>query len=104
MAGKKKGRPAKDPFEFVAPEFKDFVNSASDEDVKKKIAEVAMNQAALMEAKEADEDLKEKKAVATEAGRVYTEGTKANKQSIAYARALLGARGSPNGDSSVEKA
>ena len=102
MAGKR-GRPAKDPYELVPAEFKDKINAAADLEVRQMIAQVSLNQAALMEAKEADEDLKQAKEAAKSAGAVYADGTKTNKQCISYGRDLLKARGKPTGDSGIEE-
>lgn len=95
-------RSRKDPFEFVPKEFKDAVETASDEEINKRIAEVAKNDAALAEAKKKDGDLKEKKDSLKYANEPYRDGAKANKQRIAYCRLILEARGKDAGDSGLD--
>lgn len=94
---------AKNPYSELTEDFKESINNATDDEINQKIAETAKNQAALEEAKEKDEDLKEKKAQASEAGAVYRDGKKANNQKIKYAREVLSGRGKDAGDSGLEE-
>ncbi len=91
------GRPKKDKFEDLDIDFKDSVAAMDESQIRAKLAEVSLNQAALMAAKADDEDLAVKKEIAKEAGAIYREGTKMNKLSIEWARQVLGDKGKANG-------
>ncbi len=92
----------KDKFADLGEEFKDTINSLGENEIRQRIAKISLNHAALMEAKENDEDLKTKKMVAREAGAVYREGAKAQKLSIEFCRARLKELGKDDGDSGVD--
>lgn len=93
----------KDPYEYVNQEFKGKVEGATDEQIKAIIAEVAMNDAALKDAKKKDQDLKDKREALKDANSIYADGAKANGQRIAYCRMILEARGKDSGDSGVDE-
>lgn len=93
---------AKDPFELVPSDFKEGIESAKDEEIRARIAETAMNDAALSEAKKKDQDLKDMREKVKYANEPYSTGAKANKQRIAYARLILEARGKDAGDSGLD--
>lgn len=99
----KRGRPAKTEYQDLTTDFQDAVASMSDEDVRKRIAEVALDQAALNEAQALDEDLKTKKEEAKFAGEIYAEGNKANKLKIKYCRSILLNRGKAAGTAPGEE-
>jgi hypothetical protein len=99
-----RGRPKKNKFDDLDTDFKDSVAGMSEEQIRAKLAEVALNQAALMAAKSEDEDLKEKKAIAKEAGAQYSEGTKMNRLRTEFCRQVLGDKGKDNGSFSSEQA
>lgn len=103
MAKKTKMVVEKDPFEGCPKEFRAKVEGGTEAEINSLIAETAKNQAALMEAKDQDQHLKECKNAAKEAGAIYKEGTKQNKMQIAYARSILAARGKPTGDDGLDK-
>lgn len=88
----------KDEFEDLPGEFKEAIAGMDEAEIRDRIAKISLDNAALMEAKEQDDDLKIKKEIAKEAGAVYREGAKANKLKIKYARRVLGDKGKPNGD------
>ena len=88
-----KFKPKKDKFDDIPKEFRENLEAASDEEIRSKIAKVAMDQEELMKAKEADQDFEEAKNRAKEAGAVYREGSKANKLKLAFAYSILEARG-----------
>lgn len=90
------GRSKKDPFEDLPGEFKEAVAGMDEAGIRDQIAKVSLNQAALMEAKDADEDLTTKKEAAKDAGAIYREGTKANKTKVAWCRQVLGDKGKVN--------
>lgn len=87
------GRKKKAPFADLDQDFKDTVASMSDEEIKKRCAEVALAEHENREAKKADTDLAEKLGAAKFAGEQYREATKMNKLRIAYAHFILEARG-----------
>lgn len=83
----------KGAFDDLDPEYKSTLEDMSDDDVRRKISEVALNEAQNQENKKADQDLAEKKLAAKEAGLQYSEASKANRLRILYARFILEARG-----------
>ncbi len=91
--------PKKEKFAELPEEFKDAVAGMQEAQIRDRIAKVALDQAALMEAKDLDEDLAEKKEIANEAGAIYRDGTKMNKLKVEFCRQVLGDKGKPNGDS-----
>ena len=83
----------KDPFEGVPEEFKDAVAGMTVEEIKKRVAQVALDQVELMKAKVADQDLTEKREIYKEAGALYREGTKLNKTKIEYCKMMIDSKG-----------
>ena len=83
----------KDPFSALDQEWKDGINSMSEEDIKKRVAEIALELDKLLEAKKQDEDLKEQLSAAKLAGQVYSDGRKGAQLRIRYAQTILEARG-----------
>jgi len=90
------GRPKGDPFADLPEEFKESVAGMDEAGIRDQITKVSLNQAALMEAKDADQDLATKKEEAKIAGAVYREGTKANKTKVAWCRQVLSDKGKKN--------
>ena len=88
-----RGRKSKDPFDALDNGVKDALTSMSIEEVKKRVAEIALDLDRLMEAKKADQDLAEKTEAAKFAGEVYREGSKDARLRIRYANVVLTARG-----------
>lgn len=91
MAGR--GRPKKDKYADLPGEFREAVAGADDKKINDEIQKAALYAEALTEAKEADDDLKNAKEVAKEAGRTYREGAKICKLKVAYCRDILRNRG-----------
>lgn len=87
------GRKKKNEYDDLDSDFKSLVENMKDEEIRSKIAEVAMNQVELMKAKTADQDLAEKKTAAKMAGEMYRDGSKMNRLRIEYARQILENRG-----------
>lgn len=83
----------KDPFADLPDDFRDAVDAADRDGIRKLIAEAAIAQAELMEAQAQDEDYKLLKEQAREAGAVYRDGTKTNKLKIKYAKMVLEGKG-----------
>lgn len=83
----------KSPFSDLDTEFKDNVANMSDEDIKRRVAEVAISEHENRASKKKDVDLQEKQAAAKYAGEQYAEATKMNKLRIAYAHFILESRG-----------
>lgn len=86
-------RADKDPFEVVPEEFKDAVMGMSVEEIKQRIAQVALDQVELMKAKKEDQDLLEKRETYKEAGALYREGSKMNKTKIEYCKMAIDSKG-----------
>lgn len=83
----------KDPFELVPQEFQDAVKGMTPEQIKSRIAQVAMDQVELMRAKKEDQDLEEKKEIYKDAGLVYREGTKLNRVKIEFCKSIIDGMG-----------
>lgn len=90
-------RQKKDKFEDLDEDFKDDIASKSEEEIRKKISTVALNQVALLEARDLDEDLQQKKEAASVAGAVYREGTTMNKLRIEFCKQVLSDKGKATG-------
>ena len=88
-----RGRSKKNPFDSLDQEWKDLVSNMTVDEIKKKVAEIALELDTLMTAKKADQDLQDKVAAAKEAGAVYREGQKGAKLRINYANYILEAKG-----------
>jgi hypothetical protein len=97
------GRGKKDPFEDLDNEFMDSVAAMSEVEIRQKISSVALNQVALLEAKDNDEDYQQKKEAASVAGEVYRDGTKMNKIRIQFCKRVLGDMGKNTGSFDVEE-
>ncbi len=87
-----RGRKKKLEFEELDSEFKDTIASLSDEQIKQRMAEIAMNEQENQNAKKADTDLEEKIAQAKYAGEVYKEATKFNRLRTKYCCEIINAR------------
>ncbi|NBT57365.1 hypothetical protein EBT16_01130 [bacterium] len=87
------GRQKKNKFDDLDADFRSNVESLSDEEIKSRVAQIALDNELLLKAKEDDEDLKEKVQIAKEAGAVYREGVKMNRTKIQYAQMILESRG-----------
>jgi len=87
--GRKKGN----PFDSLDADWKSNVENMRSDEIKVRVAEIALELDRLMEAKKEDQDLKEKTEAAKEAGRVYREGKKGAELRIRYAQTILEARG-----------
>lgn len=88
-----RGFKKKVPFADLDQDFKDTIANMTDEDIRKRCAEVALNEHENRENKKKDLDLKEKQEAAKFAGAQYAEATKMNKLRIAYAHFILESRG-----------
>ncbi len=97
------GRPKKGKFDDLDQDFKDRVNGANQEQIREIICKVALDQGALIELKEEDQDLAEKKEAYSTAGAFYREGTKMNKLRTKYARTMLGEKGGDTGSAGADE-
>lgn len=88
-----RGRPKKAAFSDLDQEFKDTVANMTDDEIRRKLAEVAIAEHENKEAKKADVDLQQKKEAYNVAGAQYREATAQNKLRTAYAYSILEARG-----------
>lgn len=83
----------KDIFDDLDSDFKDSAADMSPDQLNAKIADVAKAEQDNLKAKTDDEDLKSKKALATEAGKQYGDASKANKLRIQFLMRVLGDKG-----------
>jgi hypothetical protein len=88
----------KDKFADIPEEFKDAVAGMNEAEVRDRIAQVSLDNAALQAAKALDMDYKAARDQARVAGAVYRDGAKANKLKIEFCRQRLGDLCKPNGD------
>lgn len=79
----------KDPWEKLPLSFKEEAMRADEAGLRSMASKVTLDQAALMEAKKKDLDLKEKAEIYKEAGAMYREGAVINKLKGAYLRQTL---------------
>lgn len=93
MAKGKMGKKFRDPWEKLPPEFKEEAERADEAGLRKMVSDSSLNQAALMLAKEQDEDLRQKALLHSEASRMYREGSALNKLKAAYLRQMLDSKG-----------
>lgn len=90
-----RGRPKKNkvPFENLDEDFKTEVEALSEEGLRGKISQIAINEHEIREAKKQDQDLEEKRVAYSEAGETYRSSSKANRERTAYCYHLLEASG-----------
>jgi hypothetical protein len=88
-----RGRGPKDPFEDLPSEFKDAVMQSNEGDIRARLANVALDQQALIEAEKIDLDFQSKKEAAKVAGEVYRAGKKLNQLKIKFMRQTLQSQG-----------
>jgi hypothetical protein len=88
-----RGFKKKGPFEDLDKEYKETIENMSDEDIKKRISEVAIAEHENRAAMAADPDLQQAKDALKLASEDYREGTKMNKLRIGYAHFILESRG-----------
>jgi hypothetical protein len=90
-----KSKSDKDPFKDLDPEFRDAVAQSSPDQIRGRIAEVALYAHARQAAMEDDQDLAEKKAVVAEIQAPYKDDLKASKLKIKFMRRVLIDKGAP---------
>lgn len=83
----------KDPFEDLDTDFKEAVAGMANDEIRERIAKVALDQMELMEAKKQDQDLTDKKEAYSEANAIYRDGTKMNKLRMEFCKRVLGDKG-----------
>jgi hypothetical protein len=88
-----RGRKKKAEFEDLDQGFKDEAAAMSDDQIKVRLAAIAIAQHELSVAKKADADLEAKRQEYQVAGEIYREGTKHNKMRTAYLYQILEGRG-----------
>lgn len=88
-----RGRQKKEEFADLPDDFKDAVANANEEEINSKLAQIALSQQELIEAKQQDEDFQQAKAALQVAGEVYRESAKANKLKIRFIKRVLESRG-----------
>jgi hypothetical protein len=88
-----RGRKKKNPFDDLSNEFKDAVAGSTPEQIKQRIAQVAMDDQSLREARDEDQQLAEAKEAAKQAGEVYRDGAKMNRLKIRWCKEVLESKG-----------
>jgi hypothetical protein len=88
-----RGFKKKGPFDDLDKEFRETIENMSDEDIKKRVSEVAIAEHENRQAKAKDQDLSDKVAAVKFAGEQYREASKMNKLRIGYAHFILESRG-----------
>lgn len=83
----------KDVFEDLDSDFKDAAANMTEDQLNSKIADVAKNEQENLKNRAADQDLKEKREQAGEAGKQYKEASKANRLRIQFLIRVLGDKG-----------
>jgi len=89
----RRAKKEKNPWADLDVDFKETVANMKDEEIRARVAEVALNEVENQAAKKVDQDLKDKVAAARFAGEQYREATKMNKLRQAFAHSILAARG-----------
>lgn len=88
-----RGRKRKNPFDDLDTDFKSTIDNMTNEEVREKLAQVAIAEHQNIEAKKADQDLAEKQEQAKMAGEAYRECTKMNRLRTKYCYMMLESRG-----------
>lgn len=83
----------KDKWDALPQEWRDGIAGAPNEKLDQEIRDAAMYDAALTEQQKNDQQLKEAKEAAKQAGEVYTQGKKICKLKVAFCRQLKKDRG-----------
>lgn len=91
--GRGKGKSEKDPYEDLAPEFKEKINQADEGTIHGAIKDAALYQQVMVDTMKEDEDLKARKEEAREAGAIYREAKKQTTLKIRYCKQILSNRG-----------
>ncbi len=68
----------KDPFKDLSGMFKDAIRGMSPEEIRERIAQMALDHNLLMKAKKGDKDLAERKLAVEKAGEKYKDGSQMN--------------------------
>lgn len=91
--GRPKGSKNKSDFDLLSGDFKDGVAQSSPEQVRDRIAQIAMDEANNQKLKADDQDLADKKEQVKLAAEGYVEATKQNKLKIKFAMQVLEDKG-----------
>ena len=83
----------RDTFADLPDDWKTETDQSSIEDINAKIVDLTLNEAANLQAKSEDQDLKEKKEAVKFASEGYRESTKGYRLRIKYIRQVLEGRG-----------
>ena len=83
----------RDTFADLPDDWKTETDQSSIEDINAKIVDLTLNEAANLQAKSEDQDLKEKKEAVKFASEGYRESTKCYRLRIKYIRQVLEGRG-----------
>ncbi len=88
-----RGRPRKDPFENLDPNFKATIDNGTEEEIRKKISENALYRAAQEEMLKNDPDVAQAREALKLATADYSDAIKTARLNIKYAAFILDARG-----------
>ena len=88
-----RGPSKKMPFEDLDSDFKTAIEAMTDDEVRRRISDVAINEHENREHMKKDVDLMEQKEKTKEAGAQYAEASKMNRLRISYAHHVLDSRG-----------
>ena len=91
--GRPKGSGKKSEFDMLDQDTQDEIARMTKEELKEMIGRVAMDSMNVKNNRDNDQDLKEKKEAASEAGKQYKEGLKRNDQRTKLAMRCLGDKG-----------
>jgi hypothetical protein len=83
----------KDQFDDLDDDWKSSVQSMDAVEIKKKVAEIALEHSRLLRAKRDDEDLKTKREEYKTASAIYRENAKMSKVRIEFLRSVLESKG-----------
>lgn len=89
----KRGRPAKEKFADLPAEFKDGAASMQEQEIRDLVAKVAMQEEENKKLMKEDQQLKEARFAAKEAGQQYKDATKMNTLKIQFLKDVLDGRG-----------
>lgn len=83
----------KDPWAALPNEFRDAMEQGSVEELRSKLADIALANQELLDAQAEDVDLQQAKEAAKIAGEVYSQGFKENKLKVKFIQRVLASRG-----------
>lgn len=83
----------KDPYEGLPDEWRSAVEGGTEQEIRTKLSEAALDQQSMLDEMEKDDDYQNAKAALKVAGEGYRERRKVNKLKIKFAKRVLEGRG-----------